>query len=182
VPHLLTVAGSLRAGSSNAALLGAAAALAPAGVTVAPYTALAALPAFNPDLEEPPAPVPDAVRHWRAALAAADGVLLSTPEYAHGVPGALKNAFDWVVGSGELVGKPVALLNASAASRFAHPQLVEILTVMSAVVVPAASPTVDLPRRGLDAGQLAGDAAVAPILRQAVAALVAALAPRADQA
>lgn len=174
MPHLLTVTGSLRAGSSNAALLAAAARLAPEGVTVAPYAALASLPAFNPDLEEGSAPVPNAVAHWRAALAAADAVLLSSPEYAHGIPGALKNALDWVVGSGELVGKPLGLLSASASSQFAHPQLVEVLTVMSATVVPEATVVLDIPRRGVDAEQLAADPVLAPALAAVVAALVAA--------
>ena len=94
MPHLLTVAGSLRAGSSNAALLDAAARLAPGSLTVSAYTALAALPAFSPDVEEGPGPLPNAVSHWRAALAAADMVLISSPEYAHGIPGVLKNALD----------------------------------------------------------------------------------------
>jgi chromate reductase len=169
--HVLTVTGSLRAGSSNAALLAAAALLAPVGVTVSPYTALAALPAFNPDLDEESAAVPAAVAHWRAALAAADGVLISSPEYAHGIPGALKNALDWLVGSGEIVGKPVGLLSASAASRFAHPQLVEVLTVMSAAVVPDATVVLDIPRRGVDAAQLAADPLVASALRAVMAAL-----------
>ena len=173
MPHLLTVAGSLRAGSSNAALLAAATALAPAGVTTSAYTALAALPAFNPDLEDGPGPLPDAVVHWRAALGAADMLLISSPEYAHGMPGALKNALDWAVGGSEMVGKPVGLLNASAASRFAHPQLLEVLTVMSAMVVPAATVVLDIPRRGVDAAALAADPVLAPALRAVVAALSA---------
>lgn len=167
--RLLTVSGSLRAGSSNAALLLAAARVAPPDVTVSAYDALAALPAFSPDLDADEAP--PAVAHWRAALAAADAVLVSTPEYAHGIPGALKNALDWVVGSGELVERPVGLLNASAASRFAHPQLVEVLTVMNAAVVPGATRVVDVPRRGTDAAGLVADPAIAAVLRDVVAAL-----------
>ena len=168
---LLTVSGSLRAGSSNATLLAAAALVAPAGATVQMYDALGDLPAFNPDVEEGPGSVPNAVAHWRAALAAADAVLISSPEYAHGIPGALKNALDWVVGSGELVGKRVGLLSASAASRFAHPQLIEVLTVMSATVVPEATLVLDIPRRGATAPQLAADPLLASKLATAVAAL-----------
>ena len=169
---VLTVSGSLRTGSSNTTLLAAAALVAPAGVRVSPYDALAALPAFNPDIEDGPGPVPNAVSHWRAALAAADAVLFSSPEYAHGIPGVLKNALDWVVGSGELVGKRVGLLSASAASRFVHPQLVEVLTVMSATLVPEATVVLDVPRRGADAAALAADPAVAPALLLAVTSLV----------
>jgi NAD(P)H-dependent FMN reductase len=172
VPHLLTVAGSLRAGSSNAALLDAAARLAPGSLTVSAFTALAELPAFSPDVEEGPGPLPDAVSHWRAALAAADMVLISSPEYAHGIPGVLKNALDWVVGSGELVGKPVGLLNASAASQFAHPQLVEVLTVMSAVVVPEATVLIDIPRRGADTTRLAAEPSIARALGSVLTALL----------
>ena len=173
--HVLTVPGSLRAGSSNATLLAAAALLAPAGVRVSACDALAAIPAFNPDIEEGPGPVPNAVVHWRTALAGADAVLISSPEYAHGVPGVLKNALDWVVGSGELVGKPVGLLSASAASRFAHPQLVEILTVMSAVLIPEATVVIDIPRRGSDATQLVTDPPIAHALGSAMAALAGAV-------
>lgn len=170
---LLTICGSLRAGSSNAALLDAARQLVPAGVTTCAYTGLALLPAFSPDLEENAAALPDAVAHWRSALATADAILISSPEYAHGVPGALKNALDWAVGGNELVGKPVGLLSASAASRFAHPQLVEVLTTMSARVVPEATVVLDIPRRGADAAQLAADPVLGPALRAVVRALLA---------
>ena len=179
MPSLLTISGSLREGSSNATLLAAVARVAPAELTVSSYDAIAALPAFNPDVEEAASPPPPPVAHWRAALAAADLVLISSPEYAHGMPGALKNALDWVVGSGELVGKPVGILNASSASRFAHPQLLEVLTVMSATVVPDATLVVDTPRRGADAAQLAADPAIAETLRGVLAALLASLSPAA---
>src|SRR5690349_8500891 len=106
--RLLTVSGSLRAGSSNATLLTAATIVAPADVTIVSFDGLADLPAFNPDVEAS-GPEPVAVTRWREALVSADAVLISSPEYAHGIPGALKNALDWVVGSGELVGKPVGL-------------------------------------------------------------------------
>ena len=164
MPQLLTVSGSLRTGSSNSTLLAAAARVAPGEIEVTPYTWLAALPAFSPDIETADA-VPPAVAHWRAALAAADAVLFSSPEYAHGIPGAFKNALDWVVGSGELVDKRVGLLSPSAMSQFAHPQIVEVLTTMSAVVVPRATVVIDLPRRGLDADRLVHDPAVAQVLR-----------------
>ncbi len=178
MPHLLTIAGSLRRGSSNAALLAAAAQVAPANLTVAAYSALGSLPAFNPDREEAATRLPAAVTRWKAALAAADMLLISTPEYAHGIPGALKNALDWVVGGSEMVQKPVGVINLSAASRFAFPQLIEVLTVMSANVVPGATVVLDLPRRGINAAQLAADPAVAATLREVLAALNASLSSR----
>ena len=170
--QLLTVSGSLRTGSSNSTLLEAAARVAPDGVVVTPYTGLAALPAFSPDIEESGSMTPAAVAHWRAALAGADAVLFSSPEYAHGIPGVFKNALDWVVGSGELVEKRVGLLSPSAMSQFAHPQIVEVLRTMSAALVPRATLVIDLPRRGLDVDRLVGDPAVVPVLRGVIFALL----------
>lgn len=174
--RLLTISGSLRTGSSNAALLDAAARVAPAGVVASRYSGLARIPAFSPDLVVEDRPAPVAVAEWRKALARADAVLLSSPEYAHGIPGAVKNALDWVVATGELVGKPVGILSASAASRFAHGQLIEVLTVMSALVVPEATRVIDIPRRGSVSDSLLGDRAIARALTAAVRALVAACA------
>ena len=153
--RLLAISGSLRAVSSNTTLLRAAALLAPPDTHISLYGGLGALPQFNPDMDiEPPHPE---VAEWRAQLNAAHGVLISCPEYAHGMPGSMKNALDWVVGSGELVGKPVALLNASPRATFAVPQLIETLTVMSAVVSAEGSATVQLMGRNLDAAGIAAD-------------------------
>jgi NAD(P)H-dependent FMN reductase len=171
---LLTVNGSLRRGSSNGALLDAAALLAPPNVIVTRYTELAELPAFNPDVEEGSAELPPAVTRWRSALASADAVLFSSPEYAHGIPGALKNALDWAVGGSEIIGKPVGVLSASSASAFAHPQLVEVLTTMSAAVHPGATLVIDIPRRGATAESLAADHGVSSALAAALAALMGA--------
>jgi NAD(P)H-dependent FMN reductase len=168
---LLTVCGSLRAGSSNAALLAALALVAGPAVEVEKYDGLSALPAFNPDMEEDEANIPAAVVDLRRAVATADAIVISSPEYAHGIPGALKNALDWLVGSLEFVNKPVGLINASSASRFAHPQLVEVLTVMNANVVPGASLLIDIPRRGATAEELATNPDHLSALRSIVAAL-----------
>jgi chromate reductase len=108
--RVVAISGSLRRSSSNTALVSAAARLAPESVDVSIYAELAELPPFNPDLDSDPAPA--AVARFRAQLQTCDAVLISSPEYAHGVPGVLKNALDWVVGSGELVDKPIALINA----------------------------------------------------------------------
>jgi len=71
------------------------------------------IPHFNPDLERDDRPPPAAVSTLRAQIGSADGVLIASPEYAHSLPGVLKNALDWIVGSGELYDKPVAILCAS---------------------------------------------------------------------
>ena len=132
--HSLAVSGSVRGASSNTALLQAAATLAPDLISIALYPSVADLPHFNPDLDGegmiPPAPVAD----FRARLRAADGVLICSPEYAHCVPGSLKKALDWVVGSGEFMHKAVALINASATSSHAQASLSETLTIMMARV------------------------------------------------
>ena len=87
--------------------------LAPKGMEVTIYEGLASLPHFNPDDDEEGTTPPPAVAALRALLGAADGILISTPEYAHGVPGSLKNALDWLVSDGALVDKPIALISAS---------------------------------------------------------------------
>src|SRR5690349_783719 len=97
--RIFAISGSLRASSLNTAVLQAAVALAPPGVEIVLYDGLSRLPHFNPDVDGEIALAP--VADWRTRLRAADGVLISSPEYAHGVPGSLKNALDWVVGSGE---------------------------------------------------------------------------------
>jgi len=86
--HVLAIAVSLRSGSSNAVMLGAASRLAPAGMIVELYQGLGSLPHFNPDLDVDPAPEP--VRDLRARVGASDCLLISCPEYAHGVPGRIQ--------------------------------------------------------------------------------------------
>ena len=134
--QILAISGSLRAASTNTTLLKAAAALVPEDVRLNLYHGLGDLPPFNPDLDKDPPQA--AVADFRCQLRQSAGVIFSTPEYAHGVPGVLKNALDWVVASGELYNKPVALFSASPRAGYAQASLVEILTVMSARVVPEA--------------------------------------------
>ena len=162
VVRVLAISGSLRRTSSNSALVNAAAQLAPAGIEVSIYAGLDSLPGFNPDLDTD-AP-PSAVGEFRTALQACDAVLFSVPEYAHGVPGAFKNALDWVVGSGELVDKPVALVNASKRASHAWTALVETLSVMSARVIREASITVPLDGTRLDAAGIAANPHLAGLL------------------
>jgi NAD(P)H-dependent FMN reductase len=105
--RILAVCGSLQTRSANRALLQAAVAAAPAGVDVVIFDGLRDLPHFNPDLEVGEAPA--AVLAWRHALAESDGLLVASPEYGFSLPGALKNGIDWVIGSGELERKIVAV-------------------------------------------------------------------------
>ncbi len=169
--HLLAISGSLRAGATNTALLLAAALLASEGTSVELYDGVARLPHFNPDLERDARTLPDEPARLRALVGRADGLLLSTPEYAHGLPGAFKNALDWLVGGVELPGKPVAILSPSAHSVHAPAQLREILTTMSACIVEPASPTVTLPRRTMTAAELAADPELAAAISAALRAM-----------
>lgn len=105
--RVLAVCGSLQAKSGNLELLRQALAAPPEGMEVVLFQGLGALPHFNPDLEE--GPVPEAVEAWRRALRESDAVLIASPEYGHSLPGSLKNAVDWVIGSGELYRKVVAI-------------------------------------------------------------------------
>jgi chromate reductase, NAD(P)H dehydrogenase (quinone) len=170
---ILAISGSLRASSSNTALLQAAAILAPRGVEVVLYGGLGNLPHFNPDLDGEMAP--PAVGDWRSRLRNSDGVVFSVPEYAHGVPGTLKNGLDWVVGSGEFVDKPVTLFNASARGTFAQASLTETLTVMSAKMAHKASVTLQLLGKPVTAGQIAADPEMSAVLRSALEELACAI-------
>ena len=171
--RILAISGSLRAASSNRTLLAAAAALADGGTEFVFYDGLAGLPHFNPDLDtvlDDPK-LPTAVRELRAAVGAADALLISSPEYAHGVPGSLKNAFDWLVGGSEMPGKPVALVNASAHSVHAQASLAETLRTMSADVVRGSPFLAPLAGRGLDRAGATADPEVSMALRAALHAL-----------
>jgi NAD(P)H-dependent FMN reductase len=143
---MLTVCGSLQRVSMNRAVLEVAREMVAAAATVDDFDGLAGIPAFNPDLEGRPA---DAVTQWRARLAAADVVLIAAPEYAGALPGALKNALDWIVGSAELYAKPVALMSAgTSGGEHARGGLVRTLTWQGAHVV--ASVGIAAPRTKTD--------------------------------
>jgi NAD(P)H-dependent FMN reductase len=124
------------------------------------FGGLATIPAFNPEHDDP-APAP--VTAWRARLAAADAVLIATPEYAGSLPGALKNALDWIVGSAELYTKPVAVVSAGpGGGALARTDLVRTLTWQGAHVV--AQLGIAAVRNKIDAeGRLADPATVADI-------------------
>lgn len=110
---VLAFAGSLRAASYNRALLRAAVDLAPEGLAVTIHE-LAELPLFNDDLDVDGGPAP--VAAFRSAIAAADALLIATPEYNHGPSGVIKNALDWASrppGKSVLAGKPVTVIGAS---------------------------------------------------------------------
>jgi chromate reductase, NAD(P)H dehydrogenase (quinone) len=165
VTRVLAISGSLRSQSSNTTLLRAVAMLAPPVVAVSIYDGIGNLPHFNPDLEETPGP---AVLEFRQRLQESDGVLISSSEYAHGVPGVLKNALDWIVGSGELVDKPVALINASPQSTHAYASLAETIVVMSARLVKNACVTLPFWNKTLDARGVAAHPEISTLLMKSI--------------
>jgi chromate reductase, NAD(P)H dehydrogenase (quinone) len=113
--RVLAISGSLRRDSHNTALLRAAAERAPAGVELELWDGLKAVPPYDED-DDGGDPTPAAVTALRSAVAGADAVLFATPEYNHSVPGALKNALDWVsrpIATNPLRNKPVAVIGAS---------------------------------------------------------------------
>lgn len=155
---LLAVSGSLRAGSSNHRLLEAVRLSAPEDVDITRPFPIASLPYFNPDMEE--RGMPGSARAWRHAVGGCDALLISSPEYAHGVPGVLKNALDWLVGGMEMDRKPFALLNATPPSDYARAALRETLGVMGGLFVEEAS--FEAPLRGdrRAAEEIAADAVI----------------------
>ncbi len=110
--HVLGISGSLRKGSYNTAALRAAAELAPPRMTIEIFD-LSSIPLFNADLWI--AGFPEPVQHFRDRIAAADALLIATPEYNYSVPGVLKNAIDWASRSPDppLSGKPLAIMGAT---------------------------------------------------------------------
>lgn len=138
--EVLAFAGSLRRASLNRALLKAAAARAPVGVSFSIYAELSSVPLFNEDLEVDGGPA--TVRRLRAAVARANALMIATPEYNQSMSGVVKNLIDWL-SRGEpdvLSGKPAALLGATRGSwgtRLAQAAVRQTLTACGTVVMPA---------------------------------------------
>lgn len=163
---ILAISGSLRAASHNRAVLEAARCLAPSGVVIELCDVIGKLPFFNSDLEADR--LPEQVAAFRTAIGAADGLLISSPEYARGVSGVMKNALDWLVSSHEFPGKPVALINTSPRATHALAALTLTLETMSAVLIGDASITLPLLGTANDARSIAANPDLAEPLRHAI--------------
>jgi chromate reductase len=176
---LLLISGSLRAASTNTAVLRTAQAVAPDGVSAVLYEGLASLPHFNPDDDAEGAPVHPAVAALRAAIAQADALLFCTPEYAGALPGSFKNLLEWTVGDAGTYGKPVAWINASgpaapSGGADAHDSLRKVLRYTGADIVEAACARISVQR-----GDVGPDGLIAePGLREPSAGVRVALAER----
>jgi NAD(P)H-dependent FMN reductase len=171
--RLLALSGSLRAASTNTAVLEALGALAPVSVEIMLYRDLDALPHFNPDNDE--AAPPSAVAALRTLVGSAAGLIIAAPEYAHGVPGAFKNALDWLVASDAFPGKPVALINTAPRSFHAQSALRETLATMSARLIPDAFVALPLTGKKVLAEDILSNPRFAAALRDALDAFVDAI-------
>ena len=162
--RVLLISGSLRDGSTNTAALRTARAVAPTEIEAVLYDGMSTLPHFNPDDDREGAAVDPAVGSLRAAIAAADGLLFCTPEYAGALPGSFKNLLEWTVGDASTYRKPVAWINVSGAAAptggaDAHDSLRKVLGYVGAHVVEPACVRIPLARADIgDDGEITDDA------------------------
>lgn len=172
----LGIAGSLRAASYNRGLIRVASEVAQAGTTVVPYD-LGAIPMFNADVEangDPPA-----VADFKRAIAAADALVIATPEYNHCVPGVLKNAIDWASRPARrsvLTDKPVAIMGASSgrgATARAQAHLRDGLAYTNGFVLPLPEVLVDFAGEKFDDDGNLTDQATREEVRDLLVALAA---------
>jgi len=170
--HLLGICGSLREASTNRRLLAAAKELVPPGAELRLTWCVARLPLFNPDLRPEDF---DVVREWMDEMRSAEGIVVSTPEYARGYPGALKNALDWLVNTDAYVDKPFMLLNASPRSVVAQETLTTVLTTMSGVHIESATITVPLLGTRFEVSDIVGNHEFARQIRTSLSTFVAAV-------
>ncbi|WMJ69229.1 NAD(P)H-dependent oxidoreductase [Stenotrophomonas sp. 24(2023)] len=165
--RVLAFAGSLRRNSYNRRLLDAAAEAAPSGISVTVHDSIADVPLFDEDLEAGTAGGPTGVTRLRAAIAAADGVLMATPEYNQSLPGVLKNTLDWLSRDDArygavLAGKPVAIMGATPGhwgTRLAQSQLRHALAAMGALTMTAPQLYIAEAGTGIEPGTGYADAA-----------------------
>jgi NAD(P)H-dependent FMN reductase len=172
--RVLALSGSLRAQSLNTLLLREAARLAPPSMAFTFWDRLDDLPHFSPERDVEPLPEP--VAQLRTLMAASDALLFCTPEYIHAMPAVLKNLLEWVVSSGDCVGKPTAAWSVSPSlegGAKAHASLVHTLEVMSAKVVHESSLCLTLARSGLDEADHLKDPDQLALLQHALDALAA---------
>jgi NAD(P)H-dependent FMN reductase len=176
--RILLVSGSSREGSTNAAVLRTAADLVAEGVETVTYTGIGALPLFNPDDDREGAAVDPRVADMRRAVAAADALLICTPEYAGALPAAMKNLLEWTIGDAGTYGKPVAWINAAGAAAptgaaDAHDSLRKVLGYAGADIVHDACARIPVDRALVGADGLITDAGVRAEIAAAVGRLAA---------
>jgi len=127
--NILIIPGSLRHDSSTAIIIGHIEKLLPSYISIDHYRAMAMVPAFVDRAE-----VPASVLALKERMRNTDGILFVTPEYAFGVPGALKNLLDWTVSTGDLYEKPAAVITAATNGTYAHESLLLTLKALTAKI------------------------------------------------
>lgn len=132
---ILAISGSTRQNSTNHRLIKAITDISKDVFDIQLYDGLSLLPYFNPDDDDEN--VSKEVTLLRQLLGNTDGVIICTPEYAHGVPGSLKNAIDWTVGTSDFSHKPTVLITASTDGKYGHHALLETLRVIEAENIDA---------------------------------------------
>lgn len=150
---LLALSGSLRTGSYNTAAIQALKSLAPGNVEIV-IGEIGTLPLFNPDREDEAIPALDKLK---SELKASSGLIISSPEYAHGVSGPMKNALDWLVSGEEFPYIPVMLINTSPRASHALEALREILRTMSGNIIENSYVSIPLLGSKLDAEGIVAD-------------------------
>jgi NAD(P)H-dependent FMN reductase len=139
--RILALSGSLREKSYNTLLIKTVIELAPEGIEIIEFDSMAHMPLFNPDEDNTNN---TAITALRRELKKADGLIISSPEYAHGISGVLKNALDWLVSGDAFPSIPVALYNTSPRATHALAALREVILTMSGIIIESASITVPL--------------------------------------
>ncbi|MFV2061860.1 MAG: NADPH-dependent FMN reductase [Gammaproteobacteria bacterium] len=142
---ILALSGSLRKDSYNTMLLNAISQLVPNEIEFVIFNDAAKIPLFNPDHDNHSIPV---INTLRTLLKKSDGLLISSPEYAHGISGVLKNMLDWLVSGDEFPYIPVVLCNTSPRASHALIALREVISTMSGITIDNA--TITLPLLGTD--------------------------------
>jgi chromate reductase, NAD(P)H dehydrogenase (quinone) len=176
---LLLLCGSLRSGSTNEAVLRTAAEMAPERVAAVIYEGAGRLPLFNPDDDAEGAPMNEAVAELRRLVAAADAILICTPEYAGALPAAMKNVLEWTVGDAGTYGKPVAWINAAGpasptGAADAHESLRKVLRYVGATIIEEACARVPVSRDVVSEEGTITDEDARREIRRALEALVSA--------
>jgi NAD(P)H-dependent FMN reductase len=159
---LLALSGSLRRESYNTAALQALQRLAPGSVEIK-LGNIGQLPLFNPDLEGEEVAV---VAELKSDLADCDGLIIASPEYAHGISGPMKNALDWLVSGTEFPFKPIMLINTSPRAHHALDALKEVLSTMSGTLVEGAFTSIPLLGTELDVNGILADDGISDALRR----------------
>lgn len=144
---VFVICGSTRKDSTNHRYIEAVKNRLGRNIAVSELKSLMTIPHFNPDDDNDT--VGNPVKFFRQQLSLANGIIISTPEYAMGIPGALKNAIDWTVSSSSFSKKPVLLITASSLGEKAHRALIDVLEVIEAdvsdtnVLIPFAKAKID---------------------------------------